>query len=950
MTLLEKNPEAIRFNIDKKLAQLNKVIFLFQCDEEERNLQKKYLYEIYDPKIRKIIEDHNKKMVEINAKMKTNRKKDIEKISNRYNEKYHAKKKELTDTINTVNQKHSTQIDEHDELVKFAQKTIIDINKKLDEEIKLFKIRQSRTLEKLKKFQNDSKIKFKEDFEEHTKNSKERLKQLQENHKKKIDKMKSKHQENIKQCKQDFRNNKFKVTLKFNKNDFQDSLNQNKIDVQKILDENKKKLKNNSLLISKEVNNLLMFRDEIQKKYANHKKNIQESMTKLTIEPIRKDLFNSQRRFKQDQENLSNLLAQSKEKNQEKFDKNKQKLDQEKKNLSKLIEDLKNKIQNEIKTEKENINKIEKKRESEIDNKKKNVNEKIENLKRDVELLLNNKIKERKNHVDQLEVMKKQNSREKSELLYKHSQSISSLRKSIKENQDKLKTESDKLYKSINELNSSKENINNARKQLLSDDNIQQEKEINELKQSLKNEIETIMQQEEQKLKDVQFKNNDIISKNKEILNIKKNDFIKKLDNNSQKSLENLKILLHKTQKEKDEKILSEYQKKEKDLEMKLNIIQTTNQDAQEKFKKLSDIYDKLQEERNNLKDRIKKEKDELINLTFKKQIENENKRHLNVLSSLTRPNSGRNRQQTLQSLKHQINVAIENKYSQIKSLNDERMNLESQYKTIISSFEKDKKYFIKQSKDNEQNLRSNFNILQTEGDKKILSKTKFFDEEIAKLKAIIEKMQIHYIRAKEEYYDKTTIIIDKFNHEEADLKENLQKITIQNRSKLSNTIKAHNELMVNMNTSHVIQTGDVRSRIRIISDRVRNDKIQLEDQRKRLNSTNLDKISQFEKGARFSIQKMKDDNEGLNGYLDERIEVLEKQNQSPLKLSDDPSKVIEILKQKLAHSNNRLASSINDLKRYKSMSKIEQDNRLNNNSVFVKPKKIGIVITKAPH
>ena len=51
MSGVVRNPEAIKYNVSKKLAQLNQVIMLLTAQREDRTLRKEYLRALYDPQI-----------------------------------------------------------------------------------------------------------------------------------------------------------------------------------------------------------------------------------------------------------------------------------------------------------------------------------------------------------------------------------------------------------------------------------------------------------------------------------------------------------------------------------------------------------------------------------------------------------------------------------------------------------------------------------------------------------------------------------------------------------------------------------------------------------------------------------------------------------------------------------------------------------------------------------
>ncbi|OHT09370.1 hypothetical protein TRFO_21772 [Tritrichomonas foetus] len=949
MTLLERNPDAIRFNINKKLAQLNKVIFLFIAGAEERNFKKKKLLEIYDPKILETLDTFHQKMTEINEKVYNINKSNREKFTKLYTNKYETKKAELLQSVSIISENHNKQIEKQNETVSAFLEKIKELSTFLSNETSKFEKEKSQTIEYLKKYKKESSIKLKNDIYELNESNNSKINQLKEESQNKLHQMKKKHRKNLAKIKESYAKNPFAVSINYNNKKFQKVIH-HKENIDDLIKENKIMLKNKKDEINDEIQNILLFKEESNKKLKMYKNEVRDRIKSLSVQPLKDELINLRNKFIENENNLEKQSNDVVHSNQISFEKRKAEIQEIINNLKNSQNKLEKELNNHFKYQKEIFDKEQQEK-----------NEKIEKIESSLKVKINqNRENERKmakeleinkrTHTDLIEALKKKNILEINETRMKNVQSISNMKNVIKESLAKNEIDKNNLKIRLNELNQKKSQIieegNNK------NDLIHHQKEFESLNTHQLSEKIQIKEEEEEILKMKGLEENEKLENHKKYLLEQKNIFINKIKNSSNQSL----AQLEETQKGKNQKEMDSYtlnfKNKETELLTILSSINTTNESCQQKFQELTKELENLQNHKSEKNTNNKIEKEELQN-NMKKAVDEENKRHLASLSALKQNNSGRNRQQTIMSLKQRINSTIESRHINTKKLNEEKLNLEVSFRNIKKNFYKNREELIQKMQNQEDELTNDINHIQSNYLNRVSLINNEIENERIRLDKESEKLCFFYLNSKEKLFEKNISLISIFENEEKSLKEQLEKQHYLNRSKFSEETKNHDDFMFNMHNSHILLTKDLKERIKILSERVKSDRINFDDQRKRLISSNIDTIAQYEKGSKYSLSRIIDDNEGMNGFLDERIEVLESELYS-LKMRMDPSKpreydqrLIENLQKKLTKVSTVLSCSIADLKKYKTLF-IDQENRVN--KMLGSPTaNIGLILSKSP-
>lgn len=950
MLLTEGNPEAIHFNVNKKLAQLNKVIALFQSSEEDRDFRKQYLLKKYDPKFLDIMKKYSVKMDYISQKMKVIDEDTNSKYHNIYHSKYEALKKELKETVSQIHNNHNYQIDKHDKLISMALTTLSKIDYNLNKKFSptIIEEKSIQSIEYIKQFQLDSEQQLKNDIteihnklssqlKEHNESFKNRISELQTQHQHKIEKLNALYLTKSQQAdknKKDFLNQKREITQKVRKR----YLTKGKTLVNQFL-------KDFNSMISSEKEKIFSLIKEINDDYSNsqkqisqHKHDIKKEINEMqkTSKSLSKKIDEKKIELKKPEDELANTLSNLTKSNKKEFDDKTNQFNINNQNLQNSLDNTKNQIKTEFEKTKEKLNEIANSKSSKYKEKENAYNDLLKSNSNKENQLKSDLSQNKKSHSSEIEDRKNKFIQEITETRQNHFGKLKEKQNEI--NQIKEKTEKQKKI--------FMDNINELRKQqvdFIKLSSKQKQDNINEFKQEIEDtsklndeELEKIKNEEEKKLNDIQKLNNENIEKHKKLLIEKKNQFISDIQNQSKQNLLNFE----QDEKNRNQKVIDDFnninQEKENNLNDELNSISTaTSSEDQLKFKNLTEEFELLQKEKSDLIQKNSESKENLID-SHKKLTEDENKRHFSVLSNLSKSNNGRNtRQKVLNSLKKQIEQTIETRQIQGAKLKEDKEKMKERYELLQSTFISQKAEIIENYKNEEERLRREIEEAKQNMVILIDDKKKEMENLILEKKREIDNLSLYYLNEKDDLYHKNSKLLITFNEELRRLKDIYGRKSNDLNSKLSEESKNVLNNRSVLSSDYYERQKLIKLKIKDIKDNIKREKYILDDKAKRDLSQNLDKTAQYEKSVKFNLQKIKEDNEGLNGFLDEKIEVLRsrlnelKRKYIERKPREEEAKQIEILSLRLSKITNALNFASGDLKRCRSFT-IDREKKVN--------------------
>lgn len=948
MTNALKNPNATKFNVNKKMAQLNKVIALFMGQANDLEYKRKVINKIYDPQIKAALDNFTEKMTEINQ---SNEGLDVQAIS-KYEKLYNSKISYINkDFIEFSNQSQKNvdacisntrqelvglkriiatiDIDESEQSlnrqVEGAKKRLTDSMQKAKEKLLAeIKTHDAESTKKINKYNRENEEKFKKMLEEHKLNMKKitdeimqsgegsELKQNQDRIVEMIHKLK----EEVKQIRNKLGETK-SYQEKTKENNFYTSLNIRE-SINRIIESNKK-----------EKDEFII---EIQSQESNFNQDIDSYKAKFNTLVTEK-----QSEINQIKETLVEIIQSNKAE----------------------LAALKESLERSSTTGQLSLNGLIKKNEAEI--------KALEASNKQSEADLNSKL----DQTNKL-IIATQNKFD-AELIREH-QSIDELRKNNDQEQQKLadsleRMKSTEIEKMKQELLQIQQQID----QLESDAATKNEKQIKELNllKNLKDSHLLLAQEEEKTFDNNQREEIDSLNRHNEEealdLHYKLTNEEKETQTQSSCSIEEVKLrnlkakneLIDRLNKEHQEVISGiknvgfsheEFDVLEKNfkndfsvLRDELELIEPPQIDNQELFRELNDTISSLKNEFEKHQIDHKNEKDQLIS-SYENQIESENQRHNKAVEPSS---SGKARMAQISSLKQQVvdmKKEREEKTAELQSILNELIKwLDDQTKLI----QKDRNEAEDHTEIEE--LKNTLESNRVRDSKLIEEKLDGYQEEKEKLEININESRNAYETQIGDLTRSLQSIIEIFSKEYGEDKKKYENLTTQKELEYDEVVKGHNTLVSQISREHEEKVRNYEKSISEISSQLKNMKPEQQSELNSKLSKLENKYNDMKEKLISKIEDHRNEQAGRIGYYDERILVLTNKRDHFIELFNQKQsrpcdlEMIEKLQVRLQTTKMQLKNYINDMREYKS-TMIDQEKKIN--KLFGVSHTVGVLAT----
>ena len=946
-TSLQRNPEALKFNVCKKLAQLNRVIVLFKGQEADRIWKCKCLYDIYDPKIKQALIEYSEDMQKINEEVSVVGKEIIEKIETDYTAKHAKFQEDFQAMVNTLAEENQKKID--DVIVEVtSSKTLFETLKQgLVKRSTAFEQEIEELKQQLKDKLRDSKEKMKKEIETVDNETNTRLTQL-----------KSQFDEKQKQMKEDYEKELARIRKEATDND--DTAAQQL----KFIDDVKariKSLKNEMKRLKSELKGSktenYKFLTERKDFVASFCKDMKEEIA--TNEGIKQDFEEKmQKALKEWKEQEQTLKEECKAKqieNDKQFEKmnveRMKMLDEMKAELDKIRKDFEfGQEQNGVSltTLKEDYAKEITELEKNLESARVSAQKKLEEIKK--------KVESRVKACQEKEELERQNNKIRKEEFEKSICELeSSLQKQIEDMKVQFKTELGELDAKIGEMTGASEKTQAkkvAELDLLKhqkDEVIAKHKsELALLDEECENDVKSLREKHEKELKTFNESQNANLDEEKR--KAAKEIEAKKTEHEAQKEnlVQKLSDLHEKTISEIENQGYSkeEYQDMEKRFEAEskrlTKILDGINAPAadQDQFREMNQEIDSLENELQTLKQKIDESRSALIQ-NYNDKIDDENKRH----DAATKPtHSGRGRKQVLQSITQQIEAVKSELAEEIKSLEETKHNLDETHNSRMFDIQSEKETLNDQTEID--SLKSQLANWQNE-----LAKTDNIEEsrkiEISQQEARNSELSAHYQQQIHELELQIKSIEEDFLKQKEQIDED-RASSLANIDDLYNTeTRTFKETIAKMTKNHEIQKNSTIAQQKAIKQSQLDMDEEFAKELNREFARGENRVTDLERSQNEEARKRDEEWNGMLGFYTERIGVLTAQLEKAKHLLDNcPPRQCDLdtiakLENTLRIVKTQLGNSLTDLKQYRSML-VEQERKYN--KAFGVSPKVGVM------
>lgn len=951
MLLTEKNNEAIVFNVGKKFAQLNKVIVIFQGEEEDRLFLRQQLYNRYDPRICDVMNKYGNKITDINQKVQKIKDDSNQKFKKFYTLKYENKKTDFKESIAHIASKANSQIEKQNDSIQSISTIIQNINEELEtkfnknailqQSVELTNRLKQKKIDSKKNFQSkldDLNQKTEKKLSDYKNESKQKLINLRESYKQKIVEFTKESSKEIQQLE-----NKYFTFLKTSKIKIQNYseklINQSKSCISQFNAEHKimfQEKKEKIYLLIKEINKS---KEENDHAYEKHRKEVKKIFQNaVTQSKKEKSEFDAKKQstneeFSIHKKDLDDLIK----KNKSEFEVIKGKVELKNQDLQAVLKEISKQLTLELEEKQDEIDRSQK----QVDL---NLNQTMNNVEKQKHTFQNqqNQLK------NQLEINQSSNQQIKNEkqnqflsekvaLLDIQKRTIQKINDQISQKNLERESYQKEYQKEINNLAKSKNELVVLLNKRVEENLFIHKQTFDNQKSQYQIELTKVRAEEENNFKTFTIEQNNLIEAKTREIHESKEQFVTNLQSTIKHTIESIEKDKINQNNNSINHFVSTNQQIENELLSNLQQFSDESGNGQIQIQKMDEEIQKLQENLTSKIDSTKNEKEQLINQS-KQSIDNENKRHFSVLTGLKRSSTvnGRNtRQQFLNGLKNKINKTIETRESMIDQLTDEKANLEQEMINIKTQFNCQTIEIIEQSNQEEEKLKYEIDQFEENSidliENKQMEKAKF----VTKKQKEIEKLRLYYIDQKDEMYTKNSMILNTFNDHLVQLKERYYRSTNLKNSQFSSESNNNITMYSTMACDHFQTEKVIQAQIQNLRESNKREKLMLDDKLMRKASHNYEKLKQMQSNYAYQLQKLRNDTEGMNGFLDERIEVLEtklaglQKGYKERKPRLEEARIIDQLQKRLTQVTATLSIAKGDLKRCQSIAN-EQERRTN--------------------
>lgn len=940
------NSKAAKFNVSKKLAQLNKVIALFKIQNQEREFRLKYLHDFYDPQIEKALNDAWEYKKNISENLDSEKTERFNKYQGQYEEKSQTLISDIEVCSQKLNEAHQNKlqaIEKETTTQKSLLKNLIENSQtKKDNYLKNIEAIKSEISEKIKlareKYQAERNAHFVEAekrMQQCKKESEERINQLQADHRDKLIQTRGAN----------------KTTVKLDSSKLGPGVQRLSATAQLLIghknklmglkETTQKVLSSTKSQIDKEISDIKTISDEnkdllsrINQQIDEIEKPNQESLDKLR--QSQKDQLQQFSELENQQQNELNQLIQDDQKELDQLKlKNKDALAQYNaifgtlnKEQSVELEELQKRIlalQSQAEQNQKNIKKEIKKVKAEFKKVKSALLQELEDLKKKNEVnrsdygheLYQEREAEIKKHQINLEQMKKQIE----SLLGDDAKKIRNIKDNIKDLENNKETI---LSNNRDEISRFEQNDNDELSKLQSDFFNQS----NELSREIAKSLEDFDKQNNQSINDLIESNNEAKEQHIQSLNIQNQNEIDQIQNAG-------------FSKDEYNSLESKYQQEYDQFQNNLNQIQPPKLEDNAMYRKLISTIEQLNTEFSQHQKNHENEKDTILKNYNKEELD-ENKRHEEVMRPTS---SGRVRDQAKMGMMKKLDDMRKLKQSEIDKYTAILNELIESHMKEMNQLEIERVRALQQETIDK--LKADLQREENDGNRKEAELISKYDTLSKKQNKEIEETVIYYIQQNTNQHALIDKLIAEFEQLKKELLDKISSIQVQSQFDLDACQKGTDKLQANMNSDHSMQVHQLLKEIESISQSIPVQKEKNENELKNNSSQRQNEIDEYVRSQRLDIKEKKNQWKGMEEFFEERINVLTaERNKFKSMFESRPSREcdlenIEKLSEHLKRIQAQLQISLKDYSQYKAMY-VEQEKKYN--AMFGKNPKVGIL------
>ena len=947
-TRWQRNPDALKFNVCKKLAQLNRVILLFKGQEADRIWKCKCLYDIYDPKIRKALLEYTDEMKKLNEQVAGVDQEILGEVESCYKEKNQRQKEDFEKFSKNLAEENRKKLD--DVIVEITNsKCVIESLKQgmekrretFEKEIEEFKKKEKEQIDNVK-------LKTKQEIEVVDKETKARMEQLKAEFDKKRKQMKADCEKELERIRREAADKNdvgsqllaFVQTMKGKVKDLRHSVGQLRNGIEQKKDERSSWMKTKREHVESFCKK---WRDEIDGN-EKEKRDLEKEMKQL-----RHDWHEEEGKLKQE---FKNAKAEN-EKVLEQMNAERMKmLDEMKSELERIRKELDaGQQQNGL-----SLNELKEKQEREIQELEKKLSSAKASSEKKLEEI-RKKVDARRVACQEKEEQERQKNKERCQGLDKAESDLSGdLKRILEETKLRFKQELDDLNGKMMEMTGSSQKDQEKRAAEFSQLKREKEDVIDKHRAALEK-LENVIQKDTQALSEKHAKElEDLRRKSQANIEQFQKEMEKRVEERKRQNQEK-KNELTKVLAQQHEKTISdisnagyskdEYQTLEKTLTTeyetltkKLEGITAPACAGKDYFQAMNQEIETLEKQKEALRQTIDNDRQSLVD-GFNRKIDGENARH----EEATKPtHSGRGRKQVLQSITQQIETVRSQLADEAKALEDVQKQQREAHELKMSEFDTTRKGLLDQAE---------IELLKAELAKvqEKFAATKDLDaqreSDIAKQQARLKETEAEYQQRIDELEAQLRALKDEFESQRTQLMSDQESNTDTFSRTYDKESKSTQATIARLKKDHDDSKKENAKHQTAIRQIMATEESEFQKELQREFARGENRVTEIEKSLKEDARKRDEEWKGMLGYYNERISVLTAKLAEAQHLFDNcPPRQCDLdqiarLENTLQLVKTQLGNALTDLKQYRSML-VEQE-RTYNRAFGVSPK-VGIM------
>ena len=947
-TRWQRNPDALKFNVCKKLAQLNRVILLFKGQEADRIWRCKCLYDIYDPKIRQALLEYSDEMKKLNEQVAGVGQEILGEVELCYKEKNQRQQEDFEQFSKHLTEENRKKLDDVIVEITNSKCVIESLKQGMEKRRETFE-KEIEEFKKKEKEQIDSvKLKTKQEMEVVDKETKARMEQLKAEFDKKRKEMKADCEKQLERIRRDAADKNdvgsqllaFVQTMKGKVKDLKHS-------VQKLRSGIEQKKEDTTGWMKGKREHVESFckkwREELDGN-EKERRDLEKEMKRL-----RHEWHEEEGKLKQEFKNATleneKVLEQMNGERVKMLDEMKLELERIRKELD-AGQQQNGLSLNELKEKQEReIQELEKK----LSSTKASSEKKLEEIRK--------KVDARKVACHEKEEQERQKNKERRQGLDKAESDLSAdLTRILEEAKLRFKQELDDLNSKIMEMTGSSQK--DQEKRAAEFGQLKREKEaviekhktaLEKLENAIQNDTQALSEKHTKELEDLRRKSQANIEQfqkemekrveeRKRQNQEKKNELTKVLAQQHEKTISDISNAGYSKDEYRtlERTLTTEYETLAKELE---GIAAPACADK-DYFQSMNQEIDALEKQKEALRQSINNDRQSLVD-GFNEKIQAENARH----EEATKPtHSGRGRKQVLQSITHQIETVRAQLADEAKSLEDIQKQQQEAHELKMSGLENERKGLLDQAE---------IEVLKAELAKvqEKFAATKDLDaqreSDIAKQQAKLKETEAEYQRQIDELEAQLRALTDEFEAQHAQLMSDQESMANNFGKTYDKESKSTQATIARLKKDHDDNKKENAKQQATIRQMMATEESEFQKELQREFARGENRVTEIEKSMEEEARKRDEEWKGMLGYYNERISVLTAKLAEAQHLFDNcPPRQCDLdqiarLENTLQLVKTQLGNSLTDLKQYRSML-VEQE-RTYNRAFGVSPK-VGIM------